>query len=487
MPKEFWNFGQIFDMLKAMRKTLYLLLLVLPVLGWSQDVRLAKGAITDGLKVNDTVAETYAVYLPSNFEMGKPWPVLYVMDLKGRGRQAISMFREAAEQEGYILIASNSVSDTVSLPENVKRVSRLFQSAMSLLPLHKNRTYTGGFGDGARFASILPSLFPKFDGVLSCGAALGNAEVLSAKNPFHFVAVVSNMDYSYMDLLMDQKVLNTLKMPNHIIVHDGTHAVPSTNDLAMALQFLTLKAIPKGHAPKNNEYIQQTYDSLLSRANELFTADKPLLAENILENMMDVFRTLLPTDPLKTTHKTVKRSKNYRSQLRSNQNAMSKESFVRDDYGYYLEEDVLTYNFNNLGWWKFQMDELAKLEKSNDRFEQHMASRLRGFINALIYDNMNIINNAKMVDTQALSFLHMLKTITEPSNYDYYLKIISNSAEREDYGTALFYLEELLKNGYTDKKSLYELEHTALLRITPEFNDIVNTYLKEARYDFIKE
>ena len=166
---------------------------------------------------------------------------------------------------------------------------------------------------------------------------------------------------------------------------------------------------------------------------------------------------------------------------------MLKESFVRDDYGYYLEEDILTYNFNNLGWWKFQMDELDKLDKSKDVFEQQMASRLRGFINALIYDNINIILGEKSVDTQALSFLHMLKTITDPSNYEYYLKIISNSAQREDYGTALFYLEELLKNGYTDKKALYDLEHTALLRITPEFNAVVDEYLKEARYEFIKE
>jgi hypothetical protein len=81
----------------------------------------------------------------------------------------------------------------------------------------------------------------------------------------------------------------------------------------------------------------------------------------------------------------------------------------------------------------------------------------------------------------------MLKTITDPSDYSYYLKIISDSARYEDYGTALFYLEELLKNGYKDKEELYNLEHTALLRITPEFNKIVNTYLEDARYDLIDE
>ena len=81
----------------------------------------------------------------------------------------------------------------------------------------------------------------------------------------------------------------------------------------------------------------------------------------------------------------------------------------------------------------------------------------------------------------------MLKTITNPDDYSYYLKVISKTAEHQDYGTAIFYVEELLKNGYTNKEELYNLEHTALLRITPEFNKVVAKYLKDARYDFIEE
>jgi hypothetical protein len=46
-------------------------------------------------------------------------------------------------------------------------------------------------------------------------------------------------------------------------------------------------------------------------------------------------------------------------------------------------------------------------------------------------------------------------------------------------------LEELLKNGFKDKTALYSLEHTALLRITPEFNELVAKYLKEPRYEIM--
>ena len=57
----------------------------------------------------------------------------------------------------------------------------------------------------------------------------------------------------------------------------------------------------------------------------------------------------------------------------------------------------------------------------------------------------------------------------------------------EDYGTALFYLEELLKTRYTNKEELYSLENTSLFKIMPEFNEVVEKYLKGARYDVIEQ
>ena len=88
-------------------------------------------------------------------------------------------------------------------------------------------------------------------------------------------------------------------------------------------------------------------------------------------------------------------------------------------------------------------------------YERQMSSRLRGYINALISDNIDFISADKEVDLEALNLLYMIKTITNPLEFAPYLKVISTSAKMEDYGTALFYLEELLKNGYANKIVLY--------------------------------
>jgi len=154
---------------------------------------------------------------------------------------------------------------------------------------------------------------------------------------------------------------------------------------------------------------------------------------------------------------------------------------------YYLEEDVLTYNYNNLGWWTYQMEKLEEYKNGSNVFEKNMGLRLEGYLNALIADNIDLVFAQPKVDEEALNFLLMLKTISAPKEFENYLKIISRNAKISEYGTALFYLEELLKQGYTDKERLYSLEDTSLLRITPEFNEIVEKYLKGARYDIIEE
>ena len=98
-----------------MKKNTILLLLVLPSLLLAQNVTLLKGAIAENIVVNDSLTETMSVYLPNSFELSKAWPIVFVFDMDGNGKQALSMFKDAAEQEGYILATSNNTSDTLSL------------------------------------------------------------------------------------------------------------------------------------------------------------------------------------------------------------------------------------------------------------------------------------------------------------------------------------------------------------------------------------
>jgi hypothetical protein len=470
-----------------MKKTILLLLLSFSFFGTAQKITLKKGVVIDGLKVADTISETFALYLPTTFETTKKWPVLFVYDIKGRGRSVVSMFSEAAERQGFILAASNHIRDSLSLSKNVLISSRMFNTVFTMVPIQKNRVYTGGYAESARLASLMPTFIKQVKGVISCGSPVANTEVLSSKNPFHFIGIVGVDDYNYIEMLATEKVLKSLRFPNHFLPFQGGQEWPKTEYINRAMELLNLTLMAKGELPKDEVFIEKTYRNGLGEVSSLITEGRPLLANRLLNEMIESYRPLRSVDSLKSSSKTLSRSKQYRSANRSLNSIFFRESLIKEDYVYYLEEDVLTYNYNNLGWWKYQMEKLEEYEKNPNSYEKQMGRRLKGYLNALIADNIDIINAETPVDEEALNFLWMLNTITDAKSYQSYLNVISYSAKIEDYGTALFYLEELLKNGFTDQEVLYTLEHTALFRIMPEFNKVVAKYLKDARYDVIEE
>ena len=470
-----------------MKKNVLLLFLSFSLFGTAQQITLKKGAIIDGIHVTDSVAETFAVYLPKAFEMTKKWPVLFVYDTKGRGKQVISMFREAAEDQGYILAASNNINDSLTLSKNVLISSRMFNTLFAMVPVQENRLYTGGYTAGARLASLMPTFIKKVKGVISCGSPVANSEVLSSKNPFHFVGIVGIEDYNYTSMLRTEKVLNKLRFPNNLLIFQGGQEWPSTKYISKAMELLTLGLMANGELDKDSTFIDTSYRKSLGEISSLITANQPLLADKLLKEMTESYRLLRNVDSLKTSSKTLRKTRQFRSANRTLNAVLFRESLIKEDYVYYLEEDVLTYNYNNLGWWKYQIEKLQEYEKKPSIYEKQSGRRLKGFVNALIADQIDIVKAETPVDEEALNFLWMVNTITDVESYQSYLNVISYSAKIEDYGTALYYLEELLKNGYTDQETLYALEHTALFRIMPEFNKVMVKYLKDARYDLIEQ
>ena len=454
----------------------------------AQQLVLKKGVVIDSLVVNDSIPqETFSLFLPTSFETNKKWPILMLLDLKGNERKGLSLFLAAAEAEGFVLAAPNNLSDSLSLSKNMLHLGNSLNKIYTLLPIDKERIYTTGFDTGAQFASLAPLFIKGVDGVVAIGAGLPNVELLSTKNRFQFIGLVAREDFSFRDLIQSRKVLNQLKFDNQLILFDAENKLPRQVHLEQAMKWLKLSSVAKGSLPKDSVFVQNALKLDGEKVAKLVDIKKFLLAEHLLGEMHRVYRHHINTDSIRSVRKSLRKRKDYKNQKRSQNSIFFKENLLREDYQYYLEEDVLTYNFNNLGWWNYQMQELNKFLNSKNFFERQMGSRLIHYINTLAEDDINSLKAEEKIDEDALTFLWMLKTITDPKNADYYLKVVSVSAKNEDFGTALFYLEELLKTGFKDKERLYQLEHTALFRITPEFNNTVSKYLKDARYEVIEE
>ena len=465
------------------RNCILLFLLVFWFQGFhAQELRLRKGIILDNLPLEDSIGSRLNLFLPSYFESPGKWPLLFLIPNDEDDTKTLRYFAEAAESNGYILASSQALNDSISLTQKVLYVAESLKKLDQLLPLDHQRTYAGGLGVGAELANLLPSMLKGVSGVFSVASGPPNGDLISSRKTFHFVSVLNRADHHYPLMLDGEELMDQRGVANHILYFEGDDIHPDQDLLDRGMRLLTLMGMSGGQIARDSSFIGKEYQSWLGYTASLMEKGHFLLAYDQMEEGLAVFEDLIETDALKDLQRSLRRTKGYKAQKREANTLYFKESVIRQDYAFYMEEDVLSFNLDNLGWWRHQMGKIDTYKESWKVEEQLLGRRLQGFVNALIDDYVAIAQKAEPTDDDALILLNMLRTITQPDSSDAYLTVISLTSKYGDYGTALFYLEELLKSGYSDKPALYALDHTALLRISPEFNALIQEYLDDSRY-----
>lgn len=448
----------------------------------AQQLVLRKGVVLDSLPVQDSVASELKLYLPRNFETNRTWPLIFICTENGKAIQTLRFMTEAAEDNGYILATSEAIQDTIPLTEKVLRINSGLEKLKEYLPVDLNRIYTAGYDLSGQLAVLIPSLIRPVRGVLAIGSNVPSLELIKDRGSYEFVGIMGRSDYLYPYLRSIEEDLDQKKISNHVLYHTGGHEWPESKYLGYGMQFLTLMAMKDSNAPRDSAFIRSRYGEFLDYLVDLESRGEFLLAMDQIEEGLSLYEGLTNTDLLKDKRRDLRKNSTYKGQKREWEQVRLQEIILTEDYTFYLQEDVSSFNLNNLGWWNYQMGKIIKFKDSSRKEEKLMGQRLEGYLNALIADYINAYGNGPDPDEDALIFLFMLKTITAPMEYENYLKVISYTAKYGDFGTANFYLEELLKKGYRDADQLYNLPHTGLLRISPEFNKLIAQYLGQARY-----
>lgn len=146
-----------------------------------------------------------------------------------------------------------------------------------------------------------------------------------------------------------------------------------------------------------------------------------------------------------------------------------------------METDVVTSNFENVGWWAAQVQELKENEEKLSGSKQKMASRLQGFLDNLSKNYYDSYVNSQATPRSKV-FVSVLRTIFDKEDPEAYLNIIKIAGHDGDHETALLYLEDLLKTGFDDMEALYDIEGILDLKLSKTYNEKIRKYLGEAKY-----
>ncbi|MFN4763307.1 hypothetical protein ACKGJN_09310 [Gillisia sp. Q332] len=457
------------------------LLLFFTLNGAAQELTLKKGIVVDSLKVNDSISETFSLFLPKSYSNDTIWPVVFVFEPQGRGKSAAQLFSHGAEEQGYIIIASNNIVAKDSLLKNLEVANRMMITAFNFFPLDQNRIYTAGYAEGAEVASAIPAVVSNVQGVMAAGGSWLNRDLLKKVNRFSFIGISGYNDFRIYNLEEAVEFFRRNNHPASLYTFNGFHEWPGTQLISRALGSFTLQAIERGFKPGNPELVESLYQAELEEAERLRRTMQFYKSYEMLEFMEDKYALYNKKDELKSLQKELRRNTLYRQQKKEYNNALVLENWKKEEYSYYFEEDVALANFENIPWWSQQLVELKKYQDGKNMAEAEMAYRLQGFLASLTSSYYASLSQAG-ASIDPLIFTAVLQTIFDKQNPEGYKNIISLSARDGDYEMAMLYLEDLLKTGYKEMEALYDIPGTLDLKLSPEYNSLIKKYLGESKF-----
>lgn len=457
------------------------LLLLSVCAGYGQELRLQKGQVNQGLAINDSLKDTYALYIPGNFDPQVANKVLFVFDPDGDGVRSARLFHAALERDDFV-IASNEFPLTGDLEANVQKVLQLIERSMAIIKADPKNLYVAGLGEGARTASGLTYLVQNLAGVLLVNDIFIRYDVQPRKKGEIVYGLTGNASAKYYKMYTAFDRLGFVNKKNKLFEYDGEGGWPRLDYLGTVFNSLYFDRMDGYGEELDPAFVQHSYQQDSTTVDALVKRQDYLIAYDLLGELKNKYRGHIKLKPLRKQIQKLRRNPGFRSERNAVKADAENEAFLLDDLTYFLDNDLFLAAFDNLGYWDERATQFRKAaENPSKPYEQQVAKRMLGFIKNSLDEYGDKIKSLDMTANQ-LIFFNALKTVVDPQDYEAYTKAISLAAKDNDENTAYFYLEEMLKNGYKDYNGVYTIPNTEAIRISPVFNSIVEKYFEKSKY-----
>ncbi len=210
---------------------------------------------------------SYALYLPSSYTSKNRWPMLYLLDARGRALVPLERFREVAEQYGYIVASSYDTQSDGPIEPAMKAVRALWRDTHLRFQIDNRRVYMAGFSGEARLACLMADAAPgSVTGVVACGAGFSPTSPPRKGMRFSFFGLVGNTDFNHDELIKLDSTLDGLDVQHRIEVFDGGHEWPPPERCAEAIEWMELGAMRLNRRPGDEILVESLFSKRLDQA-----------------------------------------------------------------------------------------------------------------------------------------------------------------------------------------------------------------------------
>jgi predicted esterase len=245
---------------------------------------LARGTVIEKVACTDDKSQSYALYLPAAYAPERRWPILYVLDARGRGAPAAERFREAAERYGYLVASSNNSRSDEAVDPNTDAMRAMWRDTHTRLSVDDRRVYAAGFSGGARAAIRLAALAPgTIAGVIACGAGFPPELPPAPGLGFGIFGVAGETDFNYEELQALDARLAELEVPHRVESFEGAHEWPPPEVCRQAVEWMEVRAIKEGRRGKDEVLLETLLATGLEAAARLEASGRVLDAARAYE------------------------------------------------------------------------------------------------------------------------------------------------------------------------------------------------------------
>jgi len=198
-----------------------------------------RGKILDPLSIQLQSDESCALYLPKGYLTGYTWPTILFFDPKGQGHKPLELYRDLADEFGFILIGSNFSKNGEPMEQILKHINSLKQDLPAGIKIDPFRIFLIGFSGGARVAVAEAMANSDVAGVVGCGAGFPQLRAGVELN-FNYMAMVGRQDFNYAEFAILDRELNARGSDHMLIEFEGKHAWPDKEQMLEAFKWMTV-------------------------------------------------------------------------------------------------------------------------------------------------------------------------------------------------------------------------------------------------------
>ncbi|MCX6257791.1 MAG: hypothetical protein NTW49_07860 [Bacteroidia bacterium] len=400
------------------------------------------GKVIEKVICKQNTSQSYALYLPVNYNESKTYPVIYFFDSHAQGKVPLTRYHKLADKYGFILAGSNNSENGKSPDEAVFIAKVLAGDVTAKVPVNEKRVYTCGFSGGARVAGWAAMVNGGVAGVIACAAGISRANEQSNAD-FDFIGLVGDEDFNYLELKNLDMQLENSPIKHQLTVFQGKHEWPSAEIMEEAFWWCETTAMNKNLIPKNDSLLTKisvAFNQQLSSCGNTGDQGKAAL---VLKKLIHYFDGLLDVNSYKTKLEQIEKSGEYMKQIKSEQELDKMETSKQDEF-------MKSFAARPSAWWNKEVNDLnAQIKSKSDR-QRKMAMRLKNYISLGSFMNASgALNKNDFAAT--LHYLQLYESVDE-NNPDLYYLYACYFAKQNKPDEAIQSFEKSVNLGFSDRQ-----------------------------------